>query len=100
MNEVDRVSTAANRGRKTINQVLRMLPGAYLRLGRLGSRGAGYSIYVCALRAMIDGPNGSPLYLPWLGPDTSVERCQLGTAPLEMPEDRAAVQDDSDEGGD
>ncbi len=85
--ELGRATKQANAGSDTLNQVLRMLPGVYLRLGRLASRGAGYSIYVCALRAMIDGPNGKPLYLPWIGPGTNVARCQKDTAPLEMPSD-------------
>lgn len=102
--ELGRATTQANKGGQTIDQVLRMLPGVYLRLGRLASRGAGYSIYVCALRAMIDGPNGKPLYLPWLGPGTNVARCQVGDiAPLEMgtdgPEQSAKTDPDPQEAG-
>ena len=93
--QLGRVSTQVNEGSGTLNQILEMLPGIYKRVGRLSSRGAGYSIYVCGLRAMIDGPNGKPIYLPWLGPDLRAARCQPDTAPLEMPADRAA----STEGG-
>jgi phospholipid/cholesterol/gamma-HCH transport system substrate-binding protein len=100
--QLGRATRQANAGSQTMDQVLRMLPGVYLRLGRLASRGAGYSIYVCALRAMIDGPNGKPLFLPWIGPGQNVARCQKDTAPLEMPDDPATAtgsQDTSTEAG-
>ncbi|KRA31082.1 MULTISPECIES: MCE family protein [unclassified Nocardioides] len=97
--ELGRTVTQANKGADTINEVLRLLPGAYLRIGRLGSRGAGYNIYLCSLRVRLDGPNGGSLYTPYIGPDPSLDRCQLGTAPLETPEERIAKEEATEEKG-
>lgn len=88
--QVARVSTHANQGKKTLNKILRILPGAYLRAGRVGSHGSGYGIYICALQVMIDGPNGKAVHLPWIGPSSHDKRCQRGVAPLETPEQRHA----------
>jgi phospholipid/cholesterol/gamma-HCH transport system substrate-binding protein len=88
--ELRRVTTQANAGASTINDVLRTLPGGYLRIGRLGARGAGYNLYVCALRLRFAAVGGSPTYSPWIGPADSVERCKPGIAPLETPEEREA----------
>lgn len=88
VHQLRRVTTQANAGASTINQVLRMLPGGYLRIGRLGSRGAGYNLYLCALRLRFSTGHGAPTYSPWIGPAESVERCKPGVAPLETPEER------------
>lgn len=86
--ELGRTAKEANSGADTINQVLRMLPGAYLRIGRLGSRGAGYNLYLCSLRLRLTGPDGKAIYTPWIGPADNIERCKPGVAPLETPEER------------
>lgn len=92
VSQLGRVSTQANLGRATLDRVLQMLPGAYLRMGRLGSRGAGYGLYICGLQVMIDGPNGKPLRLPWIGPSSNITRCHRGVAPLQTPQQRIAKE--------
>lgn len=93
VDQLGRVSTQANLGEATLNSVLRMLPGAYLRIGRLGSRGSGYGLYICALQVMIDGPGGKPITLPWIGPSSNITRCSSkDVAPLETPEQRIAKE--------
>jgi len=88
VHELGRATRQANEGAGTIDQVLRMLPGAYLRIGRLGSRGAGYNLFLCSLRLRVTDPAGNAYYTPWVGPADSVERCKPGVAPLETPEER------------
>jgi phospholipid/cholesterol/gamma-HCH transport system substrate-binding protein len=88
--QLGRVSKQANVGSGTLNEILRMLPGAYLRIGRLGSRGAGYNLYVCSLRLRLTDPTGKAYYTPYVGPADSVKRCDPGVAPLETPEEREA----------
>ena len=90
--ELGRTATQANAGIGTINEILRMLPGVYLRIGRLGSRGSGYNLYICSLRIRMDGPDGKPIYTPWIGPDPNVQRCKPGVAPLETPQERTAKE--------
>ena len=88
VDELGRTATIANEGQQTIDDVLRTLPGAYLRIGRLGSRGAGYNLYLCSLRVRLTGSDGQPIYTPWLGPSENIQRCKPGVAPLETPEQR------------
>lgn len=88
--QLGRFATQANAGAGTINDVLRMLPGGYLRIGRLGSRGAGYNLYLCALRLKFSTKDGGATYSPWIAPAASVYRCKPGIAPLQTPEQRAA----------
>lgn len=85
--QLGRVSKQANAGSDTINQVLRQLPGAYLRIGRIGSRGAGYNLYLCGLRLRFNDPQGHEILTPYVGP-ADVERCKPGVSPLETPEER------------
>lgn len=90
VNELGRVSRQANAGAGTINEVLRLLPGAYLRIGRVASRGAAYNMYICSLRVRFTDPAGNAYYTPYIGPSAGVRRCQQGIAPLETPEEREA----------
>lgn len=92
VNELGRASRQAQRGSERINEVLRLLPGAYYRIGRLGSRGSLYNMYICSLRLQLTGPNGESVYTPWLGPNDNVDRCKPGVAPLETPEERMAAE--------
>lgn len=90
--EIDRLSQQVNEGREGINQALDTLPGAYLRISRLGSRGSTYNLFICSLRVKTTGPDGSPIYTPWMGPPQDLERCQPNKAPLETPQERATKE--------
>ncbi len=95
VHELGRTATTLNEGRETIDTVLGLLPGAYLRVARVGSRESTYGMYICSLRVKLTGPDGQPIYTPWIGPSDNVERCKPGTAPLETPaqrEQKAAAQ--------
>ncbi|MFC7500622.1 MCE family protein [Nocardioides sp. GCM10030258] len=96
--QVGRVSRQANAGSGTLNEFLRMLPGAYLRIGRLASRGSGYNLYLCSLRLRVTDPLGNAYYTPWVGPADSIKRCKPGVAPLQTPEEREAADAASREG--
>ncbi len=95
VHELGRTATTLNEGSKTIDSVLSLLPGDYLRVARLGSLEATYSLYICSLRLKLTGTDGQPIYTPWIGPSDNVERCKPGVAPLETPaqrEQKAAAQ--------
>lgn len=88
VSELGRTAAQTNASKDTLNDVLRTMPGAYLRVGRVASRGPGYNLYICSLRVRLTGPDGKAIYTPWIGPGTNVDRCKPGTAPLETPEQR------------
>lgn len=88
VHELGRTGAQLNAGKGTVNDVLRTLPGAYLRIGRLGSRGAGYNLFLCGVRVRFSGPGAKPIYTPWIGPSPNVQRCKPGIDPLETPEQR------------
>ncbi|WP_433504839.1 MCE family protein [Pseudonocardia halophobica] len=90
VDQVDRVATLVNQGQEAVDENLSLLPGAYLRISRLGSRGSTYGLFICSLRLRLTGPDGQPMYTPWVGPSDNVERCQPDAAPLETPEQREA----------
>ncbi|MCF7549543.1 MCE family protein [Pseudonocardia sp. WMMC193] len=90
VDQLDRVATLVNEGQAAVDENLSLLPGAYLRVSRLGSRGATYNLFICSLRLKLTGPDGQPMYTPWVGPSDNVDRCKPGVDPLETPEQRAA----------
>ncbi|GAA4548844.1 MCE family protein [Pseudonocardia xishanensis] len=90
VDQVDRVATLVNEGQAAVDENLSLLPGAYLRVSRLGSRGATYNLFICSLRLKLTGPDGQPMYTPWVGPSDNVDRCKPGVEPLETPEQREA----------
>jgi phospholipid/cholesterol/gamma-HCH transport system substrate-binding protein len=102
VDQLDRVAKQAKAGEAAIDENLSLLPGAYLRVSRLGSRGATYNLFICSLRVKTTGPTGDPVYSPWLGPADNVDRCKFGNSPLETPEQREAnpipQQDAADQG--
>lgn len=91
--QIDRVSSLVNGGQADVDKSLRALPGALLRISRLGSRGSTYNLFICALRVKTTGLNGQPIYTPWVGPNEDLDRCKKGPiAPLETPEQRIAKE--------
>jgi phospholipid/cholesterol/gamma-HCH transport system substrate-binding protein len=100
VDQLNRVSVQANAGAQTIDESLQMLPGAYLRIARVGSRGSTYNLFICSLRVKVTGPDGNPLFTPWVGPADNVDRCTFDANPLETPEQREAKEAAAVEGGD
>lgn len=93
VDQIQRVADLVNQGERKVDEVLRMLPGAYLRVSRVASRGAMYSLFVCSLRVKMTGPDGQPLYTPMVGPSDNVERCRPdNVAPLQTPEERERAE--------
>jgi phospholipid/cholesterol/gamma-HCH transport system substrate-binding protein len=97
--QLGRATAQANAGEAEINSALAMLPGAYLRIGRVGARGSTYGLYVCSLRLKLTGPNGQPFYTPYVGPAPNADRCKFGNAPLETPQQREQKQAAQLQGG-
>lgn len=65
------------------NRILRLLPSAYLRLGRVSTSGASFDLNVCAVRLRLTGPDGNPFYTPQIGPSDNNLRCSADdVAPL------------------
>jgi phospholipid/cholesterol/gamma-HCH transport system substrate-binding protein len=110
--QIDRLSTLVNQGSGDVNTFLRDLPGGYLRISRLGSRGSTYNLFICALRVKVTGPDGKPMVFPtpdmpgsshgYFGPNPNTERCKANDSPrgdqfpiddrhpLETPQERDA----------
>lgn len=88
--QIDRLSKVVNQGQAGLDSTLSQLPGAYLRISRLGSRGSGYNLFICSLRVKTTGPDGKPVYTPWMGPPSNLDRCQPHKSPLETPQQRNA----------
>ena len=75
IHELGRVSDQLDAGKKDLDRVLNLLPGSYLRLGRVSSGSGAYNIYICSLRLKLTGPDGQPFFSPQLGPSPSITRC-------------------------
>lgn len=63
-----------NTNTKTLNKVLKSLPGAYQVLDRIASHGNTFNFYLCAVQVVISGPGGKPIRTPMVRSQT--ERCQ------------------------
>jgi phospholipid/cholesterol/gamma-HCH transport system substrate-binding protein len=75
IHELDRTSAVLDSQRGELNKILNLLPGAYLRLGRVASAGAAYQVYVCTLRLRLTGLDGQPAFTPQMGPAPNIKRC-------------------------
>jgi phospholipid/cholesterol/gamma-HCH transport system substrate-binding protein len=82
--ELGRAASLLRDNGQELDRVLRIMPGAYLRLGRLSVPEAGYSITVCSARVLLTGPDGKPYYSPQVGPSDNSPRCSMNNvAPLQ-----------------
>jgi len=67
-----------------LDRVLRLLPGFYMRLGRLSIGGGAYQLGACAVKVALTGPDGNPYYTPQVGPSDNSPRCTRdNVAPLQ-----------------
>jgi phospholipid/cholesterol/gamma-HCH transport system substrate-binding protein len=82
--QVGRAAQVFNDEGNEFDRILRLLPGAYLRLGRSSTDGALYSVVACAVRLRLTGPDGQPFYTPQFGPSDNTKRCSRNDiAPLQ-----------------
>jgi len=66
------------------DRILGLLPGAYLRLGRVSTNGAGYDFELCGLKLRLTGPDGKPFITPQIGPSDNNKQCSRdNVAPLQ-----------------
>ncbi|GAA5162847.1 MCE family protein [Pseudonocardia eucalypti] len=73
-----------NKDAKEVNRILGLLPGAYLRLGRVSTNGAGYDFNACGVVLRLTGPDGKPFYTPQIGPsDNNLQCSSQDVAPLQ-----------------
>jgi phospholipid/cholesterol/gamma-HCH transport system substrate-binding protein len=67
-----------------VNRILGLVPGGYLRLGRLSVEQAGYELDACRVSVRLTGPDGQPFYSPYVGPSDNSPRCSRdNVAPLQ-----------------
>ena len=82
--QLGRTANGLNDNGQELDRILRVLPGAYLRLGRVSVEQAGYQIGVCRLRLRLTGLDGNPYYSPQIGPSDNSPRCSMDNiAPLQ-----------------
>lgn len=82
--ELGRASELLRDNGQELDRVLRVMPGAYLRVGRLSVPEAGYAVTVCSARVRLTGPDGNPYYTPQVGPSDNSARCNRhNIAPLQ-----------------
>ncbi|GAT07521.1 MCE family protein [Mycolicibacterium novocastrense] len=70
------LATVLDDRKDEVNAVIEPLAENYLRLSALGQYGAFFNIFFCAVKIKINGPAGSDILIPLLGPtDSSKGRC-------------------------
>jgi phospholipid/cholesterol/gamma-HCH transport system substrate-binding protein len=70
------LATVLDNRKDEVNAVIEPLAENYLRLSALGQYGAFFNIFFCAVKIKINGPAGSDILIPLLGPtDASKGRC-------------------------
>lgn len=70
------LATVLDDRKEEVNAVIEPLAENYLRLSALGQYGAFFNIFFCAVKIKINGPAGSDILIPLLGPsDPSKGRC-------------------------
>jgi phospholipid/cholesterol/gamma-HCH transport system substrate-binding protein len=87
--ELGRAAKNVDNSGQELDRVLRVAPGAYLRLGRLSIEQAGYQVVACSARVRLTGLDGQPFYSPQIGPSDNNPGCSRdNVAPLQG-EDRS-----------
>lgn len=70
---VNDLAKLLNTNTKTLNKVLKSLPGAYQVLDRIASHGNTFNFYLCSAQVVISGPGGKPIRTPVVR--SQAERC-------------------------
>jgi phospholipid/cholesterol/gamma-HCH transport system substrate-binding protein len=73
LERVNTISTTLNQNSQIVNDSLRDLGPGYDRVSDIGIFGSFVDMYLCDLRIKATGPNGQPLYTPWIS--SEVPRC-------------------------
>lgn len=82
--QLGRTTHILNQQSGEFSRILKLLPAAYLRLGRLSTAGADYTLDICGIRLRLTGPDGQPYYTPQIGPSDNSTRCSTDdVAPLQ-----------------
>lgn len=85
ISQLGRTAKVFNDHRTDFQKILSMLPGVYLRIGRVTTEGGFYNVFVCAVQLRVTGPDGQPYYMPQVGPSPQVKRCSNDdVAPLQI----------------
>jgi phospholipid/cholesterol/gamma-HCH transport system substrate-binding protein len=82
--QLGRAAELFNENDTEIDRILRLLPAAYLRLGRLSVVGSAYQLRLCSAELRLTGPDGKPFYSPKIGPSDNSPGCSRdNVAPLQ-----------------
>ena len=73
LERVNTVSTTLNENSQIVNDSLRDLGPVYDRVSDIGLFGSFVTTYLCDVRVKATGPNGQPLYTPWIS--SEAPRC-------------------------
>jgi len=73
LERVNTVSTTLNQNSQIVNDSLRDLGPVYDRVSDIGLFGSFLTTYLCDVRVKVTGPNGQPLYTPWVS--SEAPRC-------------------------
>jgi phospholipid/cholesterol/gamma-HCH transport system substrate-binding protein len=70
------LATVFDERKQEVNAVIEPLAENYVRLSSLGKYGAFFNIFFCAVKIKVNGPAGSDILIPLLGPaDSARGRC-------------------------
>jgi phospholipid/cholesterol/gamma-HCH transport system substrate-binding protein len=84
LHQLGRTAKVFNDNKPEFEKILSMLPGVYLRIGRVTTEGGFYNVFVCQLQLRLTGADGKPYYAPQIGPSPQVRRCSNDdVAPLQ-----------------
>lgn len=67
------VTGTLNENSDLVTAAVQGLPGAYKAISGIGVYGDFFNFYLCDVRVKTSGPNGAPLYTPWV--ESQVPRC-------------------------
>ncbi|HEY1967086.1 MAG TPA: MlaD family protein [Pseudonocardia sp.] len=82
--ELGRASDVFVSNGQEVDRILRLMPAAYMRLGRLSVAGSAYQLRICSADLRMTGPDGMPFYTPKVGPsDNNVACSRDNVAPLQ-----------------
>jgi phospholipid/cholesterol/gamma-HCH transport system substrate-binding protein len=73
INRLGVISGTLNSNASTVNSALAALPNAYKTVAGIGVYGDFFNFYLCQVRVKATGPNGDPVYTPWI--ESQVPRC-------------------------
>jgi phospholipid/cholesterol/gamma-HCH transport system substrate-binding protein len=89
--QLGRTAKIFNDNRPEFEKILSMLPGVYLRIGRVTTEGGFYNVFICSVQLRLTGADGQPYYAPQIGPSPQSRRCSNDDiAPLQITKPQGA----------